>query len=129
MFVLHKNLLRRMSVKINLRRILSVFLLAIALLIVNAFTYEKSFQATAQESQPIPDYSYQLKLTADNIKEATHKNGEFLPDNAMQNVEKKVDKLRDNINLDNPVSQGAKNFLNEAKAKTSEVLGATENEG
>ena len=113
----------------KLRQILSVLLLAIVLLIANAFSYEKQLQATALESQQIPDYSYQLKLTADNIKEATHKNGEFLPDNAMQNVEKQVDKLRDNINLDNPVSQSAKSFLNEAKAKTNDVLNSTANEG
>jgi|GEM_PF-4709836 len=84
------NLVKR----IKLRRIVQVCLLAITFFV---FGYGNYLQALAEDSTP--DYSYQLELTAENIKERTHQSGEFLPNNALQNVEKAVDEARDKLNL------------------------------
>jgi hypothetical protein len=98
--------------KIKLLQIISLVLLVFTLVAGN------HMQALADDSAPVPDYSYQLKLTADNIKQRTHKSGEYLPDNALQNVEKAVDNAREQINI----NETAKNLTDKVKEKASKVV-------
>ena len=110
--------------KIKWRQAVSVFLAAMALLVVNAFSPGDRLQANAYESTPVPDNSYQLKLTAENIKARTVKDGEYLGDNAQHNLNKGLDKVRDNVNVDK-LSQNTKNIVDSVQEKTNDVLNGT----
>ncbi|MBW4575343.1 MAG: hypothetical protein KME08_08670 [Aphanothece sp. CMT-3BRIN-NPC111] len=114
--------------RIKLRQIISIFLVAITFLALNAFTDNGNVQALAEDSTPVPDYSYQLKLTADNIKRSTEQSGEFLGNNSLQKAEKAVDNLRDNIKLDEPLKETPKKFLNQVKNQSNELVNGTQNE-
>jgi apolipoprotein N-acyltransferase len=110
--------------KIKWRRAVSVLLTAIALLVINAFSPGDRLQANADDSTQVPDYSYQLKLTAENIKRHTENDGEYLGNNAQQNLNKAVDKARDNVNVDK-LSQNTKKIVDSVQEKTNEVLNGT----
>lgn len=114
--------------KIKVRQIISIFLVALTFLALNTFSYNGNVQALAEDSTPVPDYSYQLKLTADNIKQSTEQSGEFLGNNSLQNAEKAVDNLRDNIKLDEPLAQTSKKILNRVQGKSNEQVNGTQNE-
>ena len=105
----------------KLRQTLSVFLAAITLLVVNAFTFNSHLLALAENPQKVPDYSLQLQLTADNIKRHTeNSSGEYLGDNAQYQIEKKIDQARDQLNVDKPISEKAKDLTNLVTGKSQE---------
>jgi hypothetical protein len=108
--------------KNKLRQFIQVFFVAILFLAISAFSYSSDYQALAEEATSVPNYDFQLKLTAENIKEKTYKDGEFLPDNVQQKLNRTVDKIRDKINLDEPLPQKVRSLGEQVQEKTNSVL-------
>ena len=105
----------------RVRQTLSVFLAAITLLVVNAFTFNNHLLALAEDSNQVPEYSQQLQLTADNIKRYTeNSSGEYLGDNAQYQIEKKIDQVRDQLNVDQPISEKVKGLADVVTGKAKE---------
>lgn len=105
----------------KLRRILSVFMAAITLLVVNAFALNNHLLALAEDSPKVPEYSQQLQLTADNIKRHTeNSSGKYLGDNAQYQIEKKIDQARAQLNVDKPISEKAKDLADLVTGKSQE---------
>ena len=105
----------------KLRQILSVFIAVITLLVANAFTFNNHLLALAQDSHQVPEYSQQLQLTADNIKRYTeNSSGEYLGDNAQYQIEKKIDQVRDQLNVDQPISEKVKGLADVVTGKAKE---------
>ncbi|MGB3208990.1 MAG: hypothetical protein WBB28_28705 [Crinalium sp.] len=106
--------------KISLRKVFNICLGVMALLIVNGFSYSTNLLALAEDTPPIPDHYLQLKLTAENIKHHTEKSsGEFLGDNAQYQVEKAIDRTRDQLSTDKPVTEKAKDLADLVTGKAN----------
>ncbi|HEY9691535.1 MAG TPA: hypothetical protein V6D15_04990 [Oculatellaceae cyanobacterium] len=112
-----KSLIQNMS----LHQTMSVFLAVVTLLVVNAFTFNNHLLALAENSNQVPEYSQQLKLTADNIKRHTeNSSGEYLGDNAQYQIEKKIEQVKDQLNVDKPISEKAKALADVVTGKAKE---------
>lgn len=112
-----KSLINNMS----LHKIIRVLLAVVTLLVVNAFTFNNHLLALAEDSKQVPEYSQQLQLTADNIKRHTeNSSGEYLGDNAQYQIEKKIDRVRDQLNVNQPISEKAKGLADVITGKAKE---------
>ncbi len=56
----------------KLHQIMRVFLAVVTLLVVNAFTFNNHLLALAEDSNQVPEYSQQLKLTQQYNKQNLH---------------------------------------------------------
>lgn len=98
-----------------LRQVLTVCLVAIAVFVIQAFSYGNAIQAQAELVTPEAS-SYQLDKGKNNIS------NDNLLETVKKNLKETADTVREKLNLDEPIDPGTKDFLNSVEERVEETV-------
>jgi len=116
---------------IRLGKILTVFLLGSAFLVMQAFSYDYQFQAQASEritpeaeSYKVGDNNLRLNPSNDGRNNlADQKSGNNNVQGVKEGGKNLIDNVVEKLNLNEPVPQSTKEFVNDVKEHPGEIIG------
>jgi gas vesicle protein len=103
----------------SLRKILTVFLVGSAFLVMQAFSYGNQLQAHAETLTPEASAYEVDKSDTEQIK-----NDNKLVEESQRNLKDTADNVREKLNLDQPIYPGTKEFLNDVKDSVKDATKA-----
>jgi hypothetical protein len=103
----------------NLHKILTVFLVGIAFLVMQAFSYGNQLQAQAKPLTPEAS-AYEV----DKSDTELIKNDNDLVGESQRNLKDTADNVREKLNLDQPIYPGTKEFLNDVQESVKDATKA-----
>jgi predicted PurR-regulated permease PerM len=104
---------------LNLRKILTVFLVGMAFLVMQAFSYGNQLQAQAKPLTPEAS-AYDV----DQSEPEQIKNENDLVGQSRRNLKDTADNIREKLNLDQPIYPGTKEFLNDVQDSVKDATKA-----
>lgn len=104
---------------LNLHKILTVFLVGMAFLVMQAFSYGNQLQAQAKPLTPEAS-AYEV----DKSEPEQIKNDNDLVGQSRRNLKDTADNVREKLNLDQPIYPGTKEFLNDVQDSVKDATKA-----
>jgi hypothetical protein len=105
----------------NLRQILTVFLVGITFFLIQAFGYSTALQAHAANTVTTPEGTYYKGVPDSDMNDLTNK-ANRAANSTRTNVKSAADNIREKLNLDEPLPQSTKNFLQSTKEKVEDTV-------
>jgi hypothetical protein len=100
----------------NLHKILTVFLVGMAFLVMQAFSYGNQLQAQAKALTPEAS-AYEVDKSDTELIQ----NDNDLVEQSRRNLKDTADNVREKLNLDQPIYPGTKEFLNDVQESVKDV--------
>ncbi|MFH7025982.1 MAG: DUF6658 family protein [Heteroscytonema crispum UTEX LB 1556] len=107
---------------LRVRRILTVFLAGMMFFVMQAFGYGHSIQALADNTVKTPEGIYYKGIPDTDIDKNVVRDGKQITENAKSGLKGAVENIKEKLNLDEPVPQSTKDFLNSTEKRVENAV-------